>query len=601
MQVVGSSLVLPAVQMVARRASRDEVREWAERVIFRHIKRTQSLMAKVVTREMLEQVLSKEKLPSEAQERIRSAFEAGEEFFAPSGTLVTDFIRHAADTMDFVCSLPDDDRRIRRIERVSWGDAETLSQAWHASIAKNGQKSRNLIVGTRRIMEFDGGAHIAELLTKEALAAEGNAMGHCVGGYWMRVLSGATRIVSVRDQHGHPHVTIELGGSPRMRLDDGRVLSVDHDPNPGRDIVSEMTGEWMAVQVRGKQNKAPVEKWQRYVDEYFANTGMVWTEFGRRVGGSDTGRKLVVFRVDSVIGMDPDRVAAASEAAFADSVRGDPAEFGAKYRKSGLEAVHRHCVDAERLAAQAELYLPLSMSSVGLQVDRGVSFQRSVAQSSVASVLRLLAGDDESASAARRRILDLAIEKDIQSVAVSGSALVSMPGQKPIIHYRHELPLMTVSLLSMDALEGMEDEVAELVRPCLSATISRMRAHPDAVHTVAAGFGGCDAGDILKAFLLCGLAADYALAVSKVESGVKAKVKEMRLAARRERTRPGTNLPLLNLVSNLLADGFEGRLKDLARKGGRGGLVVSPSPTAPVVARRVDPQPVIKQYKMPGR
>lgn len=601
MQVVGSSLVLPAVQMVARRAASDEVRIWAERVIFRHIKRTQSLMARVATREMLEQVLSKEKLPAEAQERIRSAFEAGDEFFAPSGTLVTAFIRHAADTMDFVCSLPDDDRRIRRIDRMSWTDAEALSQAWHATIAKNGQKSRDLIVGTRRIMEFDGGAYIAELLTPEALSAEGSAMGHCVGGYWRRVLSGATRIVSLRDQAGHPHVTIELGGSPRIRLDDGRVLSVDHDPKPGRDIVSEMTGEWMAVQVRGKQNKAPVEKYQRHVDEYFTRTGMVWTEFGRRVGGSDTGRKLVTFRVGSVIGEDPDRVAAASEEAFASSVRSDASEFGAKYRKSGLEEVHRHCTDGERLAKQGDIYLPLSMASVGMQVDRGVSFQRAVAQSSVASVLRLLSGDDESAAAARRRILDLAIESDIQSSTVKEAPLVEMPGQKPLSIHRHELPLMTVVLLSMGALGGMEDDVAELVKPSLSASISRMRSHPDAVHAISAGIGGCEPGDILSAVLLCGLAADYALAVSKVEAGVRAKVKEMRLAAKRDRVKANANLPILNLVSNLLADGFESRLKDLARKGGKGGLLVSPSPAAPVVVRQVEPEPVLKRYRMPGR
>ena len=74
--------------------------------------------------------------------------------------------------MDFVCSLPADDRRIRRIDRMSWMAAEALSEAWHAVIAKNGQKSRNLIVGTRRIMEFDGGAYIAELLTPEALRAQ---------------------------------------------------------------------------------------------------------------------------------------------------------------------------------------------------------------------------------------------------------------------------------------------------------------------------------------------------------------------------------------------------------------------------------------------
>jgi len=44
---------------------------------------------------------------------------------------------------------------------------------------------------------------------QDALDYEGNTMGHCVGGYCDDVMSGRTRIFSLRDAKGEPHVTIE--------------------------------------------------------------------------------------------------------------------------------------------------------------------------------------------------------------------------------------------------------------------------------------------------------------------------------------------------------------------------------------------------------
>lgn len=45
---------------------------------------------------------------------------------------------------------------------------------------------------------------------REGLGAEGDAMGHCVGGYCDDVLSRGTKIYSLRDAKGRPHVTIEV-------------------------------------------------------------------------------------------------------------------------------------------------------------------------------------------------------------------------------------------------------------------------------------------------------------------------------------------------------------------------------------------------------
>ena len=54
-------------------------------------------------------------------------------------------------------------------------------------------------------------------MLEDALKYEGDTMGHCVGGYCDDVLSGRTRIFSLRDAKGQPHVTVEVGPHRPMR------------------------------------------------------------------------------------------------------------------------------------------------------------------------------------------------------------------------------------------------------------------------------------------------------------------------------------------------------------------------------------------------
>lgn len=49
---------------------------------------------------------------------------------------------------------------------------------------------------------------------QRALTYEGDTMGHCVGGYCPDVLEGRTRIFSLRDPRGEPHVTVEVQPQP---------------------------------------------------------------------------------------------------------------------------------------------------------------------------------------------------------------------------------------------------------------------------------------------------------------------------------------------------------------------------------------------------
>lgn len=137
-----------------------------------------------------------------------------------------------------------------------------------------------------------------ESLQKQ-LKYEGDMMGHCVGGYCDRVANGDTRIFSLRDAKGEPHVTIEtqpgylnltdeevgfrddMGRFPR---DDEELRNYLREYFPPEDLDSteridnfKMTPEeslipsWNLVQVKGKLNKAPKDEYIPFIHQFIKN------------------------------------------------------------------------------------------------------------------------------------------------------------------------------------------------------------------------------------------------------------------------------------------------------------------------------------------
>lgn len=88
---------------------------------------------------------------------------------------------------------------------------------------------------------------------KKQLKYEGDTMGHCVGGYCDDVIGGQSRIFSLRDAKGEPHVTIEV--SP---TDAGEVIQ----------------------QIKGKQNLAPKAEYLPFVRDFLSNPyhGSSWQD-----------------------------------------------------------------------------------------------------------------------------------------------------------------------------------------------------------------------------------------------------------------------------------------------------------------------------------
>lgn len=79
---------------------------------------------------------------------------------------------------------------------------------------------------------------------EKQLKYEGDTMGHCVGGYCSDVISGQSRIFSLRDAKGQPHVTVEL--------------------NPE-------DGAYKIAQIKGKQNKKPIKEYTPFVQDFVRN------------------------------------------------------------------------------------------------------------------------------------------------------------------------------------------------------------------------------------------------------------------------------------------------------------------------------------------
>lgn len=129
-----------------------------------------------------------------------------------------------------------------------------------------------------------------EKMLEQALKYEGDTMGHCVGGYCPDVLEGKSRIYSLRDKRGEPHVTIEV--QPMRGSELGRYAA---DLPEGEDVAAMKNPPLRIKQIKGKQNAAPKEDYLPYVQDFvrsgewsdvgdFKNTGLMRAEDIKKAG-----------------------------------------------------------------------------------------------------------------------------------------------------------------------------------------------------------------------------------------------------------------------------------------------------------------------------
>lgn len=140
-------------------------------------------------------------------------------------------------------------------------------------------------------------------LLRQQLKYEGETMQHCVGGYCPDVLEGRSRIFSLRDAKGEPHVTVEVSPQPRnvgqqdipqRYIDDAMErLGIDSPETQwGREEeIDRLAGDlWRKdnpdvtriVQIKGKQNRAPNVEYLPFVQDFVRNSplGTAWSDVG---------------------------------------------------------------------------------------------------------------------------------------------------------------------------------------------------------------------------------------------------------------------------------------------------------------------------------
>lgn len=111
---------------------------------------------------------------------------------------------------------------------------------------------------------------------EDALKYEGETMGHCVGGYCPDVVEGRSKIYSLRDKKGQPHVTIEV--APRNITSEEAIKMAISEGLPEKGMetfnrVAEImgSGDFMRqdiVQIKGKANRAPKEEYLPAVQDF---------------------------------------------------------------------------------------------------------------------------------------------------------------------------------------------------------------------------------------------------------------------------------------------------------------------------------------------
>jgi hypothetical protein len=119
---------------------------------------------------------------------------------------------------------------------------------------------------------------------EDALKYEGDTMGHCVGGYCPDVASGRTKIFSLRDKRGEPHVTVEV--RPQQHLDyntwfdkqpeevqnriaQRRIQDKNHDIYEGPEYLAAREALPPLInQIKGKGNARPIEKYDPYTQDF---------------------------------------------------------------------------------------------------------------------------------------------------------------------------------------------------------------------------------------------------------------------------------------------------------------------------------------------
>lgn len=164
---------------------------------------------------------------------------------------------------------------------------------WDKMLAET-QRIADTNKGIKTVAKTYDDGHSWVELDQNGLEGEGKAMGHCVGGYCSSVEGGDTRIMSLRDKDGQPHVTVELGRPrgqgwgersqpPADQYDAAKEkwwTGVQDGTYPKDQTFADWyhntnvsEAPWQINQIKGKGNRKPVDTYIPAVQDLVKNMG----------------------------------------------------------------------------------------------------------------------------------------------------------------------------------------------------------------------------------------------------------------------------------------------------------------------------------------
>jgi hypothetical protein len=601
MQVIGLAPAFIAIEVIATRSTRQSVTEWADRVVRRHVRRTPALHRPLTTEKAIVAAATTDDLSPEVVKRIVAAFRDGEEIFAPDKGQIREFVVRGLDTMDFMESLPMSDRRIRRIERLSWADAEQMSADWHASLARVRAKSKDVMAGVRKIAELDDGSFFAELTTAQALRTEGSEMGHCVGGYWSRVKGGDTRIISLRDRDGHPHVTIELSRPAEVHVEGRGNVRLMSNLRAGMNQV--MTSvDWYAAQIRGKQNRMPVDKYADKVRRWLRDASIASREEGFAVNASSTA--MAIYAVPEGKGYflteDADSAfTAASNLALRQLTSGKTSPKGL-LQSLRIDEIVRSASNDAAVAKFAHSFVDTFQSTIEHRYKKdGGDVLRMLAESGIDRFMRDCFIGRSLGFDPMGKLRDFLFDLDSQSEGYTADHVItSVPNGSKLTARIHTISTLGLAMLNAGRAQGFEERILNQLEPKLRRVVTSMKEEKGVYHVIRPSASAVKRNDIVQALFACGMGHDYAVAAAHAASTLRMSVKGMALEAKKARL-AGENA---NVVLNLLSEGYETRLaRMLCEQFGSECVVIGPEPQKPVAMHNTASLPIAKSYPVPRR
>lgn len=216
---------------------------------------------------------------------------------------------------------------------------ENLPEGWKEANQSKKTGRANMWYDEKNVIQ---NKHPGEQALEDALKYEGDVMGHCVGGYCEDVLEGRSRIFSLRDAKGQPHVTIEVKpqksyGTEHLEKfrEQAQKDALASGVNPGTPDdpsaaflgavnrrMEELAKENLPLriqQIKGKQNRAPNPEYLPFVQDFvrsqpwsdvgdLANAGLTRHPTGKYITDAEANALAAKHFGDVKIGNKPDDI-----------------------------------------------------------------------------------------------------------------------------------------------------------------------------------------------------------------------------------------------------------------------------------------------------